>query len=154
MAASKAAFDHIPLAVVDDFLAHNGLAIGSPVYFGNQSSALRYFFDQAGKYWMEGSLTGKPVTAFVGGGSGAGREAPLLSLWSTFAVFGMTIVPLGTRAQAVSPSNEISGATPFGAATISGADGARPSEAELAAARIQGHALADITQAIKMALKD
>jgi len=145
MSAAKAPFQHVPEASVQDLLSHDALAIGSPVYFGNQSSAIRYFFDQAGKYWMEGSLTGKPVTAFAGGGSGAGREAALLSLWSTFAVFGMTIVPLGTRAQSVSPSEEVSGVTPFGAAVISGGPGDRPSEAEMAAARIQGRALAQVT---------
>jgi NAD(P)H dehydrogenase (quinone) len=149
MAASKAAFADIPEAVVGDFVRHDGLAIGSPVYLGNQSSALRYFFDQAGKIWMDGSLTGKPATAFVSGGSGAGREAALLSLWSTFAVFGLTIVPLGTRAQSVTPNDQVTGTTPFGAASITGADGERPSKSELKAARIQGQALAEITQALK-----
>jgi NAD(P)H dehydrogenase (quinone) len=148
MAASKAAFADIPEAVVGDFVGHDGLAIGSPVYLGNQSSALRYFFDQAGKIWMDGSLTGKPATAFVSGGSGAGRETALLSLWSTFAVFGLTIVPLGTRAQSVTPNDQVTGTTPFGAASITGADGERPSNSELNAARIQGQALAEITQAL------
>ena len=95
---------------------------------------------------MEGALTGKAATAFTGAGSGAGREAALLSLWSTFAVFGLTIVPLGTRAQGETPADQVTGTTPFGAATISGGDGERPSQAELAAARIQGQALAEITQ--------
>jgi|TARA_Y100000294_G_scaffold36873_1_gene32393 NAD(P)H dehydrogenase (quinone) len=146
MAEARAEFDHVPLAEIADLIEHDGLAIGSPTYFGTQSSALRFFLDQAGKYWMEGSLTGKPATAFTAGGSGAGRETTLMSLWSTFAVFGLTIVPLGIRAQSVSPNDKVTGTTPFGAATISGGDGDRPSEAELAAARIQGRALAEITQ--------
>lgn len=146
MSEAKAVFADIPEAEITDLVAHDGIAIGTPVYFGSQSSALRFFMDQAGKYWMDGSLTGKPATAFAGGGSGAGWEAALQSLWSTFAVFGMTIVPLGTRAQAVTPMDQVNGTTPFGAATISGGDGDRPSEAELAAARIQGRALAEITR--------
>ena len=84
--------------------------------------------------------------AAAGGGSGAGREAALLSLWSTFAVFGMTILPLGTRAQQVTPADEITGTTPFGAAVVSGGPGSRPSNAELKAARIQGQALAVLTE--------
>ncbi len=149
MAESRAQFDHIPVAEIEDLIAHDGLAIGTPVYFGAQSSALRYFLDQAGKYWMEGALTGIPATAFAGAGSGAGREAALMSLWSTFAVFGLTIVPLGTRAQNETPSDQVTGTTPFGAATISGGEGERPSAAELAAARIQGQALAEISLKLK-----
>ena len=144
--ASTSAFWNIPMASAEDLLNHDAVAVGTPVYFGNQSSAVRYFFDQAGSYWMEGRLTGKLATAFAGGGSGAGREAALLSLWSTFAVFGMTILPLGTRAQQVMPVDEITGTTPFGAAVISGGPGSRPSDAELQAARIQGQALAALTE--------
>ena len=148
MAAPRAQFAHVTEAEIADLVEYDALAVGSPVYFGTQCSALRFFFDQAGKYWMEGSLTGKPATAFTGAGSGAGREAALLSLWSTFAVFGLTIVPLGTRAQSVTPDDQICGTTPFGAATVSGGPGDRPSEAELAAAKIQGKALAELTHAV------
>ncbi len=149
MAEPRAQFEHIPEAKIEDLIAHDALAIGTPVYFGAQSSGLRFFLDQAGKYWMEGALTGTPATAFAGAGSGAGREAALMSLWSTFAVFGLTIVPLGTRAQSETPSDQVTGTTPFGAATISGGDGERPSDAELAAARIQGQALAEIALKLK-----
>ncbi len=150
MAESRAQFEHVPVAKIEDLITHDALAIGTPVYFGAQSSALRYFLDQAGKYWMEGTLTGKPATAFAGAGSGAGREAALMSLWSTFAVFGLTIVPLGTRAQNETPADQVTGTTPFGAATISGGNGKRPSDAELAAARIQGQALAEIMIKLKV----
>lgn len=151
MSAARAAFDHVPEAEISDLLAHDGLAIGTPTYFGTQSSALRFFLDQAGKYWMEGSLIGKPATAFTGGGSGAGSEAALQSLWATFAVFGLTIVPLGTRANFVTPADQVTGTTPFGAATIGGGGGERPNNAELTAAKIQGEALAKITAALQNA---
>lgn len=151
MAATRQQFEHVELAKVEDLISHDGLAIGSPVYFGTQSSAVRYFMDQAGAYWIEDNLTGKPATAFTGSGSGAGREAALMSMWSTFGVFGMTIVPLGTRAQSVSPADQVWGTTPFGAATLSGGPGDRPSDAERAAARIQGQALAEITKALTSA---
>lgn len=149
MSAAGSAFADVPLAEINDLMIYDGLAIGTPTYFGAQSSALRFFFDQAGKYWMEGSLTGKPATAFTGGGSGAGSEAALQSLWATFAVFGMTIVPLGTRANFVTPADQVTGTTPFGAATIGGGDGERPNNAELAAAKIQGEALAKIAATLK-----
>ena len=150
MSARAAAVQDIPEASVEDLLAYDAVAVGTPVYFGNQSSAVRYFFDRAGSYWMEGRLTGKPATAFAGGGSGAGREAALLSLWSTFAVFGMTILPLGMRAQQAAPADEITGTTPFGAAVISGGPGSRPSDAELQAARVQGQALAALTERLNV----
>ena len=150
MSARAAAVQDIPEASVEDLLTYDAVAVGTPVYFGNQSSAVRFFFDQAGSYWMEGRLTGKPATAFSGGGSGAGREAALLSLWSTFAVFGMTILPLGTRAQQAARADEITGTTPFGAAVVSAGPGSRPSDAELHAAQVQGQALAALTDRLNV----
>jgi NAD(P)H dehydrogenase (quinone) len=43
--------------------------------------------------------------------------------------------------------NEISGGTPYGATTLTAADGSRrPSENELAIARFQGHHVAEVTR--------
>jgi len=145
MAETRAAFEHIPAAEVDELSSHDGIAVGTPLNYGNQSSALRFFFDRAGKFWMDGSLTGKPGTVFCGGGSGNGREAALLTVWHLFASFGLTIMPLGTRAKPVTPKDEVFGSGNFGAAAIGGGPGDRPSEAELAAARIQGEAFAELT---------
>lgn len=145
MAETCAAFAHIPEAQVDDLIIHDGIAVGTQLNYGNHSTALRFFFDRAGKYWMGGDLVGKPGTVFCGGGAGNGREAAMLSLWYMFASFGLTIMPLSMRAKPVTPKDEVFGATNFGAASIASGPGDRPSEAELAAARIQGEAFAELT---------
>ena len=102
MTEAGAPFAHVEIVEIGDLINYDGIAFGTPVYFGGQSSALRFFMDQAGTFWMEGSLAGKPATAFAGAGSGAGREAALLSLWSTFAVFGMTLsLPVQRRVRVI-----------------------------------------------------
>jgi len=138
----------IAVATVADLAAADGIAIGTPVHFGSMSSAMRFFLDQCGAYWMEGTLTGKPATVFVAAGSGSGREAAILSVWSTLAVLGLTIVPLGTRAKELGDLSEAHGATPFGAGTVAAGPGDRPSPAERRMARIQGQALAQTALAL------
>ncbi len=145
MAETRTVFEHTPIAEIEDLVNHDGIAIGTPLNYGNHSSALRFYFDRAGKYWMDGSLAGKPGTVFCGGGSGNGREAAMLTVWHMFASFGLTIMPMGPRAKPVTPKDEIFGSGNFGAASIGGGPGGRPSEAELAAARIQGEAFAELT---------
>ena len=136
----------LPTASPGDLENFDGFAVGCPIYFGRLSSAMAYFWDHTGKQW--GDITGKTATAFVAGGSGAGSETAILSLWSTFAAHGLTIVPLGIRAQSASGAGDVTGAGSYGAASIGSGPGERPSAPELAAARIQGAALAEVTRAL------
>ena len=155
----------LPTASPGDLKNFDGFAVGCPLYFGRLSSAMAYFWDHTGKQW--GDITGKTATAFVAGGSGAGSETAIaqsigflpaicgltlygvfLSLWSTFAAHGLTIVPLGIRAKSASGEGDVTGAGSFGAASIGNGPGERPSAPELAAARIQGAALAEVTRAL------
>lgn len=136
----------LPIASPGDLEDFDGFAVGCPIYFGRLSSAMAYYWDHTGKQW--GDITGKTATAFVGGGSGAGSETAILSLWSIFAAHGLTIVPLGTRAQSASGAGDVTGAGSYGAASIGSGPGERPSAPELAAARIQGTALAEVTRAL------
>ena len=136
----------LPIASPGDLEDFDGFAVGCPVYFGRLSSAMAYYWDHTGKQW--GDITGKTATAFVAGGSGAGSETAILSLWSIFAAHGLTIVPLGTRAQSASGAGDVTGAGSYGAVSIGSGPGERPSAPELAAARIQGTALAEVTRAL------
>lgn len=144
--AKRAAFAHVPAADPAELADYDGLAIGTPVHFGSMSAALRTFLDQTGTAWMSGALIGKAATVFAGAGSGGGREAAILSLWALLGTHGMVIVPPGLRTRAVTDLSAANGASPLGAATLTGAPGDRPSEAELDVARVQGQALAKVAR--------
>lgn len=92
---SKMAFANIPYANISDLTAYDGIAFGSAVHFGNMSADMRYFLDQSVAIWTARKLEGIPATVFMSAGSGAGREAAILSFWNTLAMHGMTLVPTG-----------------------------------------------------------
>lgn len=149
----RAPLDADPLALVpearpEDLTLADGFAFGSPVHFGSMSAALRLFLEHTGGLWRRGALIRRPATVFVGAGSGAGREAAILSVWAICAVHGMTLVPVGMRAPELTDLSEANGGSPFGAGSLSGGPGVRPSRAELATARVQGRALAEVAAAL------
>ncbi len=130
-----------PPATMADLARCHALALGTPVHFAAPSTAVRAFLDEATDLWLAGALAGRPATAFCGAGSGGGREAALLALWSLFASHGMVIVPLGGTHREMGNLSAAHGASPFGAGCVSG-PGERPSEVEALMARRQGEALA------------
>lgn len=147
LAATPDPAPDVAVASAADLAAFDAVAIGTPVYFGSMSSAVRTFLDQTGRYWLGGELIGKPATVFCAAGSGGGREFAIASVWFTLAVHGMTIVPPGLRDKAVIDASASHGGSPAGAGTLAGAPGPRPSEAERAMARAQGRALAEVARA-------
>ena len=147
-ASGRAPTEAVPEVEVRDLEACDGIAIGTPVYLGNMSPAMNFFLSQTGKYWMDGTLTGKPATVFTGAGSGGGSEAAIMGAWSLLATHGMTIVPLGKRASGLADLTSPHGGGPFGAGSIGGGPGERPSSAEKAIAGIQGQALAETALAL------
>jgi multimeric flavodoxin WrbA len=60
-------------AALEDLLACDGLALGSPDYFSYMAGGLKDFFDRT-YYPSQGKVTGKPYVAFVSAGGG-GRRA-------------------------------------------------------------------------------
>jgi len=140
---SKMAFANIPYATINDLTAYDGIAFGSAVHFGNMSADMRYFLDQSVAIWTARKLEGIPATVFMSAGSGAGREAAILSFWNTLAIHGMTLVPTGIMGSGEIDKNIPQGNTSFGAASLAGAPGSpRPSSGELQIATLQGYALA------------
>lgn len=139
---TKQAFAHIPYANIDELAEYDGIAFGSAVHFGNMTADMRYFLDQSVGLWTAHKLEGKPATVFMSAGSGAGREGAILSFWNTLAVHGMTIVPTGIMGNSAIDKSVPQGNTVFGAASLAGATGDRPSKEELHLAALQGYALA------------
>jgi NAD(P)H dehydrogenase (quinone) len=149
-------FSHVPEATIENLLDCDGLAIGTPVYWGSMSYATKYFLDSAAKLWAIRSvdqpvrapdLAGKPATIFTGGASGLTHDPAILGLWTVLGSFGMTIVTLGNGVPQVSDPSRLDGGSPLGAGTFSRRAGKHPSDMEAAIARAQGRALGAQTRA-------
>lgn len=102
-----------PYATLDDLKECAGLALGSPAYFGNIASPLKYFIESTTALWFSGALSGKPAGVFTSSGSmHGGQESTLLAMMQPLMHHGMLITSI--------PCNEIalketrSGGTPYG----------------------------------------
>lgn len=139
---------HIPICTVDELGEAGAIIFGTPTRFGNMCGQMRQFLDGTGKLWMSGALVGKVGSVFVSSNSQhGGQESTILSFHTTLLHHGMIIVGLPYSFQGQMTMDEISGGSPYGAATIAGGDGSRfPSENELAGARFQGKHVATIAK--------
>jgi len=144
--AARAAFAHIPVAKSDQLAQADAVIFGAPTRFGNMCAQMRNFLDQTGGLWMNGGLIGKIGSVFTSTASQhGGQETTITSFHSTLLHQGMVIVGVPYSEQRLLRMDELTGGTPYGASTITGADGSRqPSENELAIARFQGKHVATI----------
>ena len=141
--------EKLPVAVIDELVNYDGIAFGSPIHFANISADMNYFFSQSIPLWTSRALEGKPATVFMSAGSGAGKEAAILSFWNILASHGMIIVPTGIMGTAGLDKSVPQGNTPFGATALTGSTGTRPSSSELNLAKEQGKALARAASGLK-----
>lgn len=141
------------IATTEELANYDAIIFGTPTRFGNMTAQMRSFLDQTGKLWMDGSLIGKVASVFTSTGTQhGGQETTITSFHSTLLHHGMVIVGVPYSCTGLSIMNEITGGSPYGAATLAGADGKRmPSENELDIARFQGKHVAQIAK--RMALK-
>lgn len=139
----------LPIATIEELANYDGIAFGSPVHFANISADMNYFFSQSIPLWTSRTLEEKPATVFMSAGSGAGKEAAILSFWNILASHGMVIVPTGIKGTDKSDKSLPQGNTPFGATSLAGSVGTRPSSTELNLAKEQGMALARIATGLK-----
>jgi NAD(P)H:quinone oxidoreductase type IV len=148
--AARAAFAHIPVARPEQMADADAIIFGTPTRFGNMCAQMRNFLDQTGGLWMSGGLVGKVASVFTSTASQhGGQETTITSFHSTLLHHGMVIVGVPYSEQRLLAMGEISGGSPYGAATLTGGDGARqPSENELAIARFQGKHVAQIAAAL------
>jgi NAD(P)H dehydrogenase (quinone) len=135
-----------PIAAIDDLANYDAIIIGTGTRFGRISSQMAAFLDQAGSLWMRGALHGKVGGAFSGSGTQhGGQEATLFSIIANMLHFGMLIVGLDYGHTGQMTLDEITGGSPYGATTITGADGSRqPSANELQGARYQGRRITEV----------
>lgn len=134
-----------PVATPAELADYDAIIFGTPTRFGNMAAQMRNFLDQTGGLWMQGALIGKVGSVFTSTGTGGGNESTILTTIPTLLHHGMIYVGLPYSAPELTDISEVRGGSPYGAATIAGADGSRqPSEKELSLARFQGKHVAGI----------
>jgi NAD(P)H dehydrogenase (quinone) len=128
-----------PLADPKELGDYDAILFGTPTRFGNMAAQMRNFLDQTGGLWMKGALVGKIGSVFTSTGTGGGNESTIISFVTTLMHHGMVYAGLPYSCPELADISEVKGGSPWGAATIAGADGSRqPSAKELAQARFQG----------------
>jgi NAD(P)H:quinone oxidoreductase type IV len=144
--AARAAFAHVPIATLDSLAEPHAIIFGTPTRFGNMAAQMRYLLDQTGGLWAQGKLIGKIGSVFASTASQhGGQETTLTSFHTTLLHHGMIIVGVPYSESGLTNMADISGGTPYGATTLTGADGSRqPSANELKIARYQGRHVAEI----------
>ena len=135
-----------PIADPQELADYDAIIFGTPTRFGNMAAQMRNFLDQTGSHWMKGSLIGKVGSVFASTATQhGGQETTITSFHHTLLHQGMIIVGLPYSCQNLLIMTEITGGSPYGAATLAGPDGSRrPSENELGMARFQGRHVAEI----------
>ncbi|HUQ68538.1 MAG TPA: NAD(P)H:quinone oxidoreductase [Planctomycetaceae bacterium] len=136
-----------PVADPKELPNYDAIIFGTPTRFGNMTAQMRNFLDQTGGLWVKGALVGKVSSVFTSTGTGGGNESTIISFMSNLMHHGMIYVGLPYACPELADISELKGGSPWGAATIAGADGSRqPSAKELAQAKFQGRHVATITK--------
>lgn len=140
-----------PIAHVDDLPNYDAIIMGVGTRYGRMASQMSSFWDQAGKHWASGALTGKVGSVFASTATQhGGQETTLFAGITNLLHFGMVIVGLPYSFAGQMTMDEITGGSPYGATTLTGGQGQRmPSENELAGARFQGGHVAQIAERLR-----
>ncbi|WP_111595534.1 Atu1372/SO_1960 family protein [Chitinophaga dinghuensis] len=140
----------IPVASINELATYDGIAFGSPVYFGNISTGMSEFLAKTVDLWSNHALEGKPATVFMSSGSGAGRELAMQSFWNSLAVHGMVIVSNGIRGYENIDKTIPQGNTVLGTTSLTSLKTVeRPSQSERYLVALQGKNFAKVSLALK-----
>jgi NAD(P)H dehydrogenase (quinone) len=135
-----------PYVELSDLEECVGLALGSPVRFGNMAAPMKYFWDGTIAGWQNGTLAGKPACVFTSSSSQhGGNESTLLTMMLPLLHHGMVIAGLPFTEPEL--SSTAGGGTPYGPSHVAGASG-NPvlTEAASRLAFIQGQRLANLAK--------
>ena len=143
---AKKAFAHVPIADPKRLPEADAILFGTGTRYGSATAQMQAFFDATGSLWNSGALVGKVGSIFTSTASQhGGQETTIISMQTFLFHQGMVVVGVPYAAQELLLMSEITGGTPYGASTITGAKGERmPSANELAIARYQGRHATEI----------
>lgn len=137
---ARKAFAAVPVADPKKLPEADALIFGSGTRYGSATAQMQAFFDATGSLWGSGALVGKVGSIFTSSASQhGGQETTIMSMHTFLFHQGMVVVGVPYSEQRLLNMKEITGGSPYGASTITDAQGERwPSENELAIARFQG----------------
>lgn len=131
-----------PIATINDMIAADGVALGTPTHFGSFASQVKQYLDSLTPAWLKGKLINKPVAVFCSAGSThGGEEITLFSLIAPLLNLGM--IPVGIPYPIQGENPDFDAGSPYGAIYVTG--GGRPlSAGDKKVAEILGIRLASI----------
>lgn len=131
----------VPYAEITDLEDCDGLIVGSPGYFGNMASPVKYYLDQTTPLWLSGALIDKPAAVFTSTSSQhGGQESVLLSMMQPLLHHGMLISGIPYSEKALNQTT--TGGTPYGASHVAGQQGMPLSKDEIDACLALGKRIA------------
>ncbi|MDF2183531.1 NAD(P)H:quinone oxidoreductase [Grimontia hollisae] len=137
-----------PYVTLDDLNACDGLALGSPVRFGNMAAPLKHFIDTTATSWLAGTLIGKPAMVFTSGSMlHGGQETTLNTMMLPLLHHGMVIVGLPHSEPALHTTQ--GGGSPYGPSHITAEHRRQPDVDEKNLAIAGGKRLAEIASRLK-----
>ncbi len=147
--ASEIPEDGFPYVTKAELSNCIGMALGSPVRFGNMSASMKYFWDSTVCEWLNGDLIGKPACVFSSSSSlHGGQEATLLSMMLPLMHHGMLIMSLPYSNLELNTTQ--SGGTPYGVTHVDWMQKeTQLSKEEKNLAFSQGKALAEVALKLK-----
>jgi NAD(P)H dehydrogenase (quinone) len=138
-----------PLADPLELGDYDGILLGTPTRFGNMCAQMRNFLDQTGPLWATNALLGKVASVFTCTQSQhGGQETTITSFHYTLLHHGMIVVGMPYTAPGITTMREVTGGTPYGASSITGAgdESRMPTALELGMCRFQGEHVAGIVR--------
>src|SRR3982750_1277712 len=104
-----------PVATIDELAQYDGVMFGTGTRFGNMTSQMKNFLDQAGGLWMTGALVGKVGSVFTSTATQhGGQESTILTFHPVLLHLGMVIVGLPYAFQVQMGLTELMGNSPYG----------------------------------------
>jgi len=138
-----------PVAEPGELAKYDAVIFGTPTRFGNMAAQMRNFLDQTGGLWAQGALVGKIGSVFCCTASQhGGQETTITSFHLTLLHHGMIIVGTPYTHRDLASIREVSGGSPYGASSITGADAEHrmPTDMELGTCRFQGEHVAKLAR--------
>jgi NAD(P)H dehydrogenase (quinone) len=115
-----------PVINHEDLPNYDGYIFVIATRYGRAVAQWSNFFDRTGGLWMQQALSKKFATIITSTGTQhGGQETTALTTMPFFAHHGIIYVPLGYKDGTITDMTEILAGSPWGSATLAGADGSR-----------------------------
>lgn len=132
-----------PYLTLDELEQCHGLAVGSPVWFGNMAAPLKHFWDQTTPLWVKGSLIDKPACVFTSSATlHGGQETTQQTMMLPLLHHGMLIMGIPYSEPKLHTTR--TGGTPYGASHVADSANTTLSHDESELAQRLGQRLAQL----------